>query len=73
MSESKNSPFDSPLRNAQWLNVYGNFKNVPEHMAAVIELLRLRGGVENLKLYGLAEILVVIVRSSHFLALYSYN
>jgi hypothetical protein len=59
MSQSRNSPFDSPLRKAQWLNVYGNFQNVPEHMAAVVELLKLRGGVENLELYGLAEILVV--------------
>ncbi|KAG4438807.1 hypothetical protein IFR05_005698 [Cadophora sp. M221] len=58
MSRAKSSPFHSPLRKAQWLNVYGNFRHVPEHLAAVMELLSLRGGLESLELYGLAEIIV---------------
>ncbi|KAH6696761.1 hypothetical protein BKA61DRAFT_682973 [Leptodontidium sp. MPI-SDFR-AT-0119] len=58
MSRAKSSPFNSPLRKAQWLNVYGNFTHVPEHLAAVMELLSLRGGLESLELYGLAEIIV---------------
>ncbi|KAH7355375.1 hypothetical protein BKA65DRAFT_238766 [Rhexocercosporidium sp. MPI-PUGE-AT-0058] len=58
MSRAKSSPFDSPLRKAQWLNVYGNFTHVPEHLVAVKELLSLRGGLDSLELYGLAEIIV---------------
>jgi len=58
MSRAKSAPFNSPLKKAQWLNIYGNFKHVPEHMTAVMELLSLRGGVESLELYGLAEIIV---------------
>jgi hypothetical protein len=57
-SESKTRPFDSPLKSAQWPNVYGNIEYVPQHMKAVIELIALRGGIENLKLHGLAETIV---------------
>lgn len=57
-SESKIQPFQSPLKSAQWLNVYGNIQYVPQHMTAVMELLTLRGGIETLKLHGLAETIV---------------
>lgn len=50
--------FDSPLKKMQWLNVYGNIRNVQEHLIAVMNLVNLRGGVENLELYGLAELLI---------------
>lgn len=50
--------FDSPLRKMQWLNVYGNIRNVQEHLKAVMNLINLRGGIESLELYGLAELLI---------------
>jgi hypothetical protein len=51
------SPFNSPFRSLSWLDVYGNFKFVPQHTKAVAELVTMRGGLENLELYGLAEII----------------
>jgi hypothetical protein len=57
VSESRRSPFNSPLRSAQWLEVYGNISYVPEHSIALGNLLALRGGLEGIKLYGLAEII----------------
>ena len=54
LSERKPSPFNSPLASTQWLNVYGNILYVPEHERAVMELVKIRGGLENVKLYGLA-------------------
>lgn len=56
--EEKNKPFDSPLKRVQWKNVYGNSKYVPEHMKVVVELVNRKGGLENLKLIGLAETIV---------------
>jgi hypothetical protein len=55
----KESPFISPLRSAQWLNVYSTIMYVPEHVQAVIELVALRGGLENIRMYGLAEVIQV--------------
>lgn len=57
-SENRMQPFDSPLKSAQWLNVYGNIEYVPQHMKAVMKLIALRGGIENLELHGLAETIV---------------
>lgn len=57
-TENKIKPFDSPLMSAQWLNVYGNIQYVPAHMKAVMELIAIRGGIEHLKLHGLAETIV---------------
>ena len=51
----KKEPFNSPLQSGSWLNVYGYAQQVPAHMKAVMTLVGLRGGVENLKLKGLAE------------------
>lgn len=58
LSGTKVSPFVSPLKSMQWLNVYGNIRNVHEHLKAVMDLVTLRGGVESLGLYGLAEVLI---------------
>jgi hypothetical protein len=57
MSASKQNPFNSPLRNAQWLNIYSTITYVPEHMKAVLDLVTLRGGLENIKMFGLAEVI----------------
>ncbi len=53
--ERRGSPFNSPLRSAQWLNVYSSITYVEAHMKAVMELVKLRGGLENIEMYGLAE------------------
>lgn len=56
--KGNSSPFNSPLRSLRWLNMYGNYKPVPQHAKAVADIIRMRGGLENLELYGLAEIIV---------------
>lgn len=65
----KRRPFDSPLRRAQWINVYGHIKYLPEHINAVIDILNLRGGLETLQMPGLAEIIVGSALHSLFLLL----
>jgi hypothetical protein len=57
MAIGKESPFISPLRSAQWLNMYSAITYVPEHVKAILELVAIRGGLENIKLYGLAELI----------------
>jgi hypothetical protein len=51
------NPFNSPLKSAQWLNIYGNIIYVPEHMKAVLDLINMRGGLDRLELHGLAEVI----------------
>lgn len=59
ISKSRNSsPFNSPLRSLRWLNMYGNHKPVPQHAKAIADIITMRGGLETLELYGLAEIIV---------------
>ena len=58
VTEEKRKPFNSPLKRVQWLNVYGNIAYVPEHRKAVLDLLNIRGGLEALRLPGLAETIV---------------
>ena len=53
----KKRPFNTPLRTVRWINVYGNVDAVPTHVKAVLDLIALRGGIENLKLRGLAEMI----------------
>jgi hypothetical protein len=57
VTTEKRRPFNTPLRKARWINVYGNIEAVPEHMKAVLDIISLRGGINNLKLCGLAEII----------------
>lgn len=56
--KGKRNPFNSPLQSLGWLNVYGNFKFVPQHTKAVADIIIMRGGLETLELHGLAEIIV---------------
>lgn len=56
--KGKRNPFNSPLQSLGWLNVYGNFKFVPQHTKAVADIIIMRGGLEALELHGLAEIIV---------------
>jgi hypothetical protein len=55
------SPFNSPLSSAQWLDVYGSMSSVPAHAIAMRSLVARRGGLENIKLHGLAEVLSLLV------------
>jgi hypothetical protein len=54
-SERRPSPFNSPLKEANCLDMYSTFIYVPAHMKAVLNLVAARGSLEHLKLYGLAE------------------
>lgn len=50
-------PFQAPLRSLQWLDVYGYVETNPIHTAGLLQIIGLRGGIENLKCAGLAPIL----------------
>ncbi|KAE9379930.1 hypothetical protein N431DRAFT_394352 [Stipitochalara longipes BDJ] len=58
VTEEKRKPFNTPLKTLQWMNVYGNIHCVPEHTKAVLDLIALRGGIDNIQLPGLAEVIV---------------
>ncbi|KAL2066123.1 hypothetical protein VTL71DRAFT_2194 [Oculimacula yallundae] len=55
----ENKPFNSPLTNMQWMNMYGNntYQNV--HMKALHGIVKGRGGLEELKLPCVAEMIVL--------------
>jgi hypothetical protein len=53
--KDKRLPFNSPLKRKEWLAVSGRTECVPEHKMAILYLLNLRGGLEALKLSGVAE------------------
>jgi hypothetical protein len=55
--EDKRAPFISPLKDLQFLNIYGSIQFAPEHMKAVLDLIALKGGIEQIQLDGLAECL----------------
>jgi hypothetical protein len=59
VTEEKIKPFSSSLQSAGLLNVYGGMQAVPEHRDAILWLVTLRGGIENLTLPGLAEDMVM--------------
>jgi hypothetical protein len=67
--KGNSSPFNSPLRSLRWLNMYGNCTPVPQHAKAVADIITMRGGLETLKLYGLAEIIVGWVEFSSLIVL----
>lgn len=48
-------PLRPPLRNLQWLNVYGTLSGNHVHVEGLLELIELRGGQERMKMPGLAE------------------
>jgi hypothetical protein len=49
----------SPLAKAQNLEFYGKKKFVPAHMQALYLLVRQTGGLESIKMYGLAHTLAL--------------
>jgi hypothetical protein len=57
LDENLRSPFQSPLRGLQWLDIYGRPMPNPVHLSGLIQLIKMRGGLEQIKLPGLAPIL----------------
>jgi hypothetical protein len=57
MKEKVRSPFNSPLSSSQWLDVYGSIVHVPVHTTAMRSLVNRRGGLQNIQLDSLAEVL----------------
>jgi hypothetical protein len=50
-------PFNSPLSSSQWLDVYGSMSHIKAHTLAMRSLVDRRGGLEKIRLEGLAEVL----------------
>jgi len=57
MKPKTQSPFNSPLSSSQWLNVYGSMPKIEAHTLAMRSLVGHRGGLEKIRLEGLAEVL----------------
>jgi len=55
--EKERSPFNSPLASMQWLDVYGSMSHLSAHTTAMRSLVARRGGLEQMELEGLAEVL----------------
>ena len=55
----KISRFQSPLATAQCLDHQGNLSFEPEHARGMIALVQLKGGLHNIKMRGLADIIVL--------------
>jgi hypothetical protein len=51
------SPFQSPLRSLQWLDVYGRLSSNPVHQAGLVQLVQLKGGLEKIEIPGLAGVI----------------
>ncbi|PYH91102.1 hypothetical protein BO71DRAFT_433222 [Aspergillus ellipticus CBS 707.79] len=63
------TPFDAPLQRLQWLDIYGGLPPNLVHIKGLVQMVRLRGGLQNLSLPGLAATLSFsdIVTCSTFL------
>jgi hypothetical protein len=59
INAGKVSRFQSPLATAQCLDHQGNLAFEPEHARGMITLVQLKGGLHNIKMPGLADIIVL--------------
>ena len=59
IKEKIQSPFHSPLTSVQWLDVYGSISHIKAHVLAMRRLVDQKGGLESIKLEGLAEVLAL--------------
>ncbi|KAJ5631841.1 uncharacterized protein N7484_011941 [Penicillium longicatenatum] len=50
----QDTPFEPPFQSLQWLDVYGCLSPNVIHLQGLVQLLKLRGGLRNIKLPGLA-------------------
>jgi hypothetical protein len=53
---SRSSPFTPPLKDAAWLSVYGALRQSEDHLKGLGALIVRLGGLEKLKVGGLAEV-----------------
>jgi hypothetical protein len=53
----RDSPFDPPLQSLQWLDVYSSLPPNPIHVEGLIRIIKLKGGLESIKLPCLAAIM----------------
>ncbi|KAL2839505.1 hypothetical protein BJY01DRAFT_219241 [Aspergillus pseudoustus] len=51
------SPFQPPLRSLQWLDVYGTSWPNPVHQAGLVRIIELCGGLDPIRLPGLAAVI----------------
>jgi len=59
INAGKVSRFQSPLATAQCLDHQGNLSFEPEHVRGMITLVQLKGGLHNIKMRGLADIIAL--------------
>jgi hypothetical protein len=57
-AEKKHWPFKDPLGRGKWLNMYSGVRVIPEHRKALVDIVNFGGGLESIKLYGLADLVV---------------
>jgi hypothetical protein len=50
-------PFQAPLQNLQWLDILGAQEDHPAHVAGLGMLLSLKGGLEKVKVPGVAGVI----------------
>ncbi|KAL2864951.1 uncharacterized protein BJX67DRAFT_389649 [Aspergillus lucknowensis] len=63
-------PFTAPMQRLQWLDVYGSLRPNLVHIGGLIQMVNLRGGIDEIQLPGLASIISFsdIVTSTTFLS-----
>jgi hypothetical protein len=59
INAGKVSRFQSPLATAQCLDHQGNLSFEPEHVRGMITLVQLKGGLHNIKMRGIADIIAL--------------
>jgi hypothetical protein len=62
----RKTPFNPPLQRLQWLDVYGCLPPNLIHIRGLVQLIKLRGGLENIKFTGLPATITLYVLFSPF-------
>jgi hypothetical protein len=57
-AEKKHWPFNDPLGRGKWINMYSGVRVIPEHWKGLVDIVNLGGGLESIKLHGLADLVV---------------
>ena len=57
LDAGERSRFQSPLATAQCLDHQGNLTFEPEHAGGMVALVRLKGGLHNIKMLGIADVI----------------
>lgn len=53
----QNTPFTAPMSRLQWLEVYGSLRPSLVHVEGLIQMVNLRGGLDQIELPGLAAVI----------------